>query len=92
VLTIVSGAILTHIEALRLDHLLDTYTATARRLEDQDFEFDAARQIPAAWSKFVNRCEDIIAAENASRVAKWSEAKSSSTTKRGRVREMIEPY
>ena len=91
-MTIVSIVPLTLIEALRHDHLIDTYTATARRLEDQDLEFDAARQIPAAWSKFVNRCDDILAAENSLRVAKWSEVKSSSTTKRGRVREMIEPY
>jgi hypothetical protein len=75
VLTTISGTILTHIEASRLDHLVDTYTATARRLEDQDLDFDTASKDPAAWSKFVNRCEEIIAAENASWVAKWAEEK-----------------
>ena len=75
VLTTVSGAVLTHIEASRLDHLVDTYTATARRLEDQDLAFDNACQDPAAWSTFVNQCEDIIAAENASWVAKWADEK-----------------
>lgn len=76
VLTTVCGAILTHIESSRLDHLVDTYLATARRLEDHDLEFDAACKDATAWSKFVSRCEDIIAAENASWVAKWSEGKS----------------
>jgi len=75
VLTTVSGAILAHIEALRLDTLVDTYRATARRLEDLDLEFAAASADPELWSRFVNKCEDIIAAENSSWVAKWSEDK-----------------
>lgn len=74
VLTTVSGAILAHIEASRYQHLLTSYLATAARLEDLDTEFDAARTSAGTWSEFVNRCEDIIAAENNSWVAKWSKA------------------
>lgn len=74
VLTTVGAAILAHIEASRYDHLVVTYLATARRLEDQDLHFEAAVVSPHAWSQFVNKCEDIIAAENMSWVAKWTQA------------------
>jgi hypothetical protein len=73
VLTTVSGAILAHIEASRLEHLIATYLATARRLEAQDLHFEAAAAAGGGeWSRFVNQCEDIIAAENNSWVAKWT--------------------
>jgi hypothetical protein len=76
VLTTVSGAILAHIEASRLDHLIVTYLATARRLEDRDLHFDAAAAAGGSeWSQFVNQCEDIIAAENSSWVSKWTSDK-----------------
>lgn len=77
VLTTVSGAILAHIEASRLDHLVDTYSATARRLQDLDLTFAAASvdKDKEPWSVFVNKCEDIIAAENASWTAKWIDGK-----------------
>lgn len=77
VLTTVSGAILAHIEASRYQHLVTSYLATAARLEDLDTEFDAARADAGAWSEFVNRCEEIIAAENNSWVAKWTKATTS---------------
>jgi SMODS and SLOG-associating 2TM effector domain 1/Protein of unknown function (DUF4231) len=77
VLTTVSGAILTHIEASRYQHLVTSYLATAARLEDLDTEFDVAKTNPGAWSEFVNRCEEIIAAENNSWVAKWTKAQTS---------------
>ncbi len=73
VLTTVSGAILAHIGASRLDHLVVTYLATARRLEDLDSAFAASSAAGgSAWSQFVSQCEDIIAAETSSWVAKWS--------------------
>lgn len=75
VLTTISGAILTHIEASRLDHLIDTYTVTAQRLEYEDLGFETAAKDPVKWSQFVNHCEDIIATENTSWVAKWAQAK-----------------
>jgi hypothetical protein len=77
VLTTVSGAILAHIEASRYQHLVTSYLATAARLEDLDAEFDVARTNAGTWSEFVNRCEEIIAAENNSWVAKWTKAQTS---------------
>lgn len=67
VLTTVSGAILAHIEATKLGYLSVTYLATARRLEDQ-----INKRSRMGWSDFVNACENILATENASWVAKWS--------------------
>jgi hypothetical protein len=72
VLTTVSGAILAHIEASRYQYLVTSYLATARRLEDADLGFTAAAGDPNLWSDLVNRCEDIIAAENSSWIAKWT--------------------
>jgi hypothetical protein len=74
VLTTVSVAILAHIEASRYQHLVTSYLATAARLEDLDTDFDAARTNAGTWSEFVNRGEEIIAAENNSWVAKWTKA------------------
>jgi hypothetical protein len=66
VLTTIAGAVLAHIEASRFDFLAVTYLATARRLEDR-------RDGPqASWSDFVNDCENILASENASWIAKWT--------------------
>jgi hypothetical protein len=65
VLTTIASSVLAHIEASRLDYLATSYLAAARRLEDQ---LSAHR---GGWSDFVNACEDIIAAENASWMAKW---------------------
>jgi len=77
VLTTVSGSILAHIEASRYQHLVSSYLATAARLEDLDTEFDTAKANPGKWSEFVNRCEEIIAAESSSWVAKWTKANTS---------------
>ena len=71
VLTTVSGAILAHIEASRYQYLVTTYLATARRLEDAAADSAQVAANPDSWSEFVNRCEDIIATENNSRMAKW---------------------
>ena len=66
VLTTIGGTVVAHIEASRYDFLAVTYRATARRLED-------LRGRPrAAWSDFVNECESILSAENASWTAKWT--------------------
>jgi hypothetical protein len=72
VLTTVSGAILAHIEASRYQYLVTSYLATARRLEDAAADFDQVAADPNSWSDFVNRCEDIIATENNSWMAKWT--------------------
>ena len=70
VLTTVAGAVLSHMEASRYDHLVTTYRATARRLEDADSGFED--KTDQEWSQFVNACEDIIAMENNSWLAKWT--------------------
>jgi hypothetical protein len=72
VLTTVSGAILAHIEASRYQYLVTSYLATARRLEDVAADFAQVAADPDSWSDFVNRCEDIIATENSSWMAKWT--------------------
>jgi hypothetical protein len=71
VLTTVSGAILAHIEASRYQYLVTSYLATARRLEDVAADSAQVAANPNSWSDFVNRCEDIIATENNSWMAKW---------------------
>jgi conflict system pore-forming effector with SLATT domain/uncharacterized protein DUF4231 len=75
VLTTISGAILAHIEASRYQYLVTSYLATARRLEHAAADFDAAKADPQKWSDYVNRCEDIIAAESSSWVARWTKSK-----------------
>lgn len=73
-LTTVTSAILAHIEASRYQFLTVTYRATARRLESEDALTPPQRVAsPAEWSAFVTRCEDIIACENMSWTAKWTD-------------------
>ena len=64
VLTTLGGAILAHVEASRYDFLVMTYRATGRRLQDRK---DGPQQ---PWSAFVSDCENILAAENTSWIAK----------------------
>ncbi|MGY3440232.1 MULTISPECIES: DUF4231 domain-containing protein [unclassified Bradyrhizobium] len=66
VLTTLGGAVLAHIEASRYDFLVTAYRATARRLEDTN------NRRPASWSDFVNECENILATENTSWIAKFT--------------------
>jgi hypothetical protein len=66
VLTTLGGTVLAHIEAQRYDFLVTTYRATARRLEDCN------NRAHGAWSDFVNECENILAAENTSWIAKFT--------------------
>jgi hypothetical protein len=66
VLTTVAGAVLAHAEASRFDFLVTTYIATARRLDDRK---GGSRE---PLSAFVNDCENIIATENISWIAKWA--------------------
>jgi hypothetical protein len=74
ILTTVASAILVHIETSRYQFLTLTYRATARRLESEDGLTPPERvAAPADWSAFVTRCEDIIACENMSWTAKWTE-------------------
>jgi hypothetical protein len=66
VLTTIAGAVLAHVEASRFDFLVTTYLATARRLEDRK---DGSHE---PLSALVNDCENIIATENMSWIAKWT--------------------
>jgi hypothetical protein len=66
VLTTIASAVLAHVEASRFDFLAMTYLATSRRLQDR---LDRG-QTP--WSTFVTDCENILAAENTSWIAKWT--------------------
>ena len=66
VLTTLAGAVLAHAEASRYDFLVMTYRATARRLVDR---LDLSHE---PWSDLVNDCENILAAENTSWIAKWT--------------------
>jgi hypothetical protein len=66
VLTTLAGAVLAHVEASRYDFLVMTYRATARRLEDR------GNRPQQPWSDFVSDCENILSAENASWIAKWT--------------------
>ena len=66
VLTTIAGAVLAHVEASRFDFLVTTYLATARRLENR------RGRAQAPWSDFVNDCENILATENTSWIAKWT--------------------
>jgi SMODS and SLOG-associating 2TM effector domain 1/Protein of unknown function (DUF4231) len=72
VLTTVSGTILADIEASRYQYLVTSYLATARRLEDAAADSAQLAADPSSWSDFVNRCQDIIATENTSWLAKWA--------------------
>ncbi|WPP04224.1 DUF4231 domain-containing protein [Methylocella tundrae] len=71
-LTTIAATVLAHIEGSRLEYLASSYAATARRLEDEDSRF--SRAVANDWSGFVNHCEDIIASENQSWMAKWTRA------------------
>jgi hypothetical protein len=79
-LTTLSGAVLSHIEASRLDQIATSYAATASRLKDLDVGFAKAKGQLQAWSDFVNRGEEIIATENQSWIARWSSSSSSVAT------------
>jgi len=64
VLTTLGGAVIAHIEAERYSFLVVTYRATALQLQRR---VDGAK---APLSDFVNDCENILSAENASWIAK----------------------
>jgi hypothetical protein len=58
--------VLAHVEASRFDFLATTHLATARRLEDRK------TGLREPLSSFINDCEDILATENLSWIAKWT--------------------
>jgi hypothetical protein len=78
VLTTVGGAISAHIAANRLDFLVMSYYATARRLEDliADWRMPGTARTLEAWTKFVKDCEAAISVENEGWLAKWADQNS----------------
>jgi hypothetical protein len=73
VLTTISGAILAHIEASRLDYIVVSYLAAARRLRSaRDAAPNAMASPSPELSSLVVACERVVAEENGSWVAKFS--------------------
>lgn len=73
VLTTISGSILSHIEASRYDYTILSYRVTASRLDNAVQRAPKEPKVPSPeWSAFVERCENILADENNSWVAKFS--------------------
>lgn len=75
VLTTIGTAVAAHISGRRYDFLILTYLTTARRLESLTDEWRSAVEPMdgAAWSAFVQRCEDVIGATNQSWIAKLAQ-------------------
>ena len=76
-LTTTSTALTAQIAAMRYHYLINSYLATARRLEDliAAWKLNGEPSDGADWSKFVQDCEAAISAENESWLAKWVEAR-----------------
>lgn len=75
VLTTIGGSVTTHAAASRFDFQATMFSATARRLNDLAFDWQAAgKPAPSKeWSEFVRNCEDAISAENRGWMAKLDE-------------------
>ncbi|MBF6357732.1 DUF4231 domain-containing protein [Nocardia higoensis] len=75
VLTTLGAAVAGHLTGRRYEFLVMSYSATARRLQQLLDEWKAAGS-PAdepRWTAFVDDCENAIAVENQTWVAKWAE-------------------
>jgi hypothetical protein len=74
-LTSLGGALAAHHATRRYEVLVDSYTATANRLQRrvERWRADRSPSDEDKWSKFVDDCEGVIAAENQSWVARWAD-------------------
>lgn len=74
-LTTLSAGVAGHLTGRRYEFLVMTYSATARRLQQllQEWRAQGAPTDDQRWTAFVDNCENIIAAENQTWVAKWAE-------------------
>jgi hypothetical protein len=72
-LTTTSTALTAQVAATRYNYLINSYLATARRLEDlvAAWKLNGEPSDGADWSKFAQDCEAAISAENESWLAKW---------------------
>ena len=76
-LTTTSTALTAQVAAMRYNYLINSYLATARRLEElvAAWKLSGEPSDGADWSKFVQDCEAAISAENESWLAKWVDAR-----------------
>jgi hypothetical protein len=74
-LTSLGGVLAAHHAARRYEFLVDSYTATANRLHRrvERWRADGSPPDQDKWSRFVDDCEGMTAAENQSWVAKWAD-------------------
>ena len=75
VVTTVGAAFAAHSAASRFDLQASTYAATARQLQDLEFEWKLTdtQKGPSEWFGFVAACEEVISAENRAWMAKLDE-------------------
>jgi hypothetical protein len=72
VLTTISGAIVSHVEASRFDFQVISYRVAARRLRELLANAPVDPAVPStAWSVFVAQCESVIAEQNGTWSAKF---------------------
>jgi SMODS and SLOG-associating 2TM effector domain 1/Protein of unknown function (DUF4231) len=71
VVTTIAGLVLSYVEAARYDFLAMSYGATARRLSEVTLPPGVDATKPE-WSQYVNACEDVLEAEHAGWIAKFS--------------------
>lgn len=77
VLTTLSGSLLAFLASKRYDFLVVSYLATANRLQRllDHWRTAGSPTDPPRWSQFVDDCENAIAIENESWLAKWADAR-----------------
>ncbi|MFI7670622.1 DUF4231 domain-containing protein [Nocardia sp. NPDC049526] len=77
VLTTLSGSLVAFLASKRYDFLVVSYLATANRLQRllDNWRTAGSPTDPPRWTQFVDDCEDAIAIENGSWLAKWADAR-----------------
>ncbi|MBS1692257.1 MAG: DUF4231 domain-containing protein [Actinobacteria bacterium] len=80
VLTTLGAALAVYLTSRRYDYLVVSFTATANQLQSRlnRWRADGSPTDDTSWSAFVDDCENAIAHENDSWMAKWSETKGGS--------------
>ncbi|MEV2224604.1 SLATT domain-containing protein [Nocardia vinacea] len=72
-----SGSLAAFLASKRYDFLVVSYLATANRLQRllDRWRTAGSPADPPRWSQFVDDCENAIAIENESWLAKWADAR-----------------
>ncbi|MFI6369285.1 DUF4231 domain-containing protein [Nocardia sp. NPDC050630] len=75
--TTLSGALVAYLASKRYDFLVVSYLATANRLQRllDKWRTAGSPTDPPQWAEFVDDCENAIAVENESWLAKWADAR-----------------